>query len=171
MIGRIRGELVEKNFPQVIVSCAGVGYEIDVPMSTFYPLPRAGEEVTLLTHLVAQQTDLQVGDFVWTGGDCHLYLNHLEQVETQLARTPLPLLRRGRGCRAVPSRRPAIASMVAVSATPRGLMWLWIEYPSSAITNICASLALSITLRRCGGSASRIIPPIRSSIQLSSAGL
>jgi thymidylate synthase len=47
----------------------------------------------LLTHLVAQQCDLGVGDFVWVGGDCHLYLNHLEQVETQLARTPLPLPR------------------------------------------------------------------------------
>jgi len=44
----------------------------------------------LLTHLVAQQTDLDVGDFVWTGGDCHLYVNHLEQVELQLARTPYP---------------------------------------------------------------------------------
>ena len=55
MIGRIRGELVEKNFPQVVVSCHGVGYEIDVPMSTFYPLPRTGEEVTLLTHLVVRE--------------------------------------------------------------------------------------------------------------------
>jgi thymidylate synthase len=45
----------------------------------------------LLTHMVAQQTDLEPGEFVWTGGDCHLYLNHLEQVETQLSRTPLPL--------------------------------------------------------------------------------
>ncbi|TMH04318.1 MAG: thymidylate synthase [Betaproteobacteria bacterium] len=42
----------------------------------------------LLTHLVAQQSDLGVGDFVWTGGDCHLYVNHLDQVETQLARAP-----------------------------------------------------------------------------------
>ncbi len=42
----------------------------------------------LLTHMVAQQCDLGVGDFVWTGGDCHLYLNHMEQVETQLSRTP-----------------------------------------------------------------------------------
>jgi thymidylate synthase len=45
----------------------------------------------LLTHMVAQQCDLGVGDFVWTGGDCHLYLNHAEQVETQLSRVPLPL--------------------------------------------------------------------------------
>ncbi len=45
----------------------------------------------LLAHLVAQQTGLEVGDLVWTGGDCHLYLNHLEQVDTQLARRPLPL--------------------------------------------------------------------------------
>ena len=55
MIGRVHGILVEKNFPQVIVSCGGVGYELDVPMSTFYPLPRAGEEVTLLTHLVVRE--------------------------------------------------------------------------------------------------------------------
>src|SRR6476660_4491631 len=55
MIGRIQGVVVEKNFPQVVVSCNGVGYEIDVPMSTFYPLPRTGEEVTLLTHLVVRE--------------------------------------------------------------------------------------------------------------------
>jgi thymidylate synthase len=47
----------------------------------------------LLTHLVAQQCDLAVGDFIWVGGDCHLYLNHLEQVTTQLSRTPYPLPR------------------------------------------------------------------------------
>jgi len=47
----------------------------------------------LLTHLVAAQCDLRAGEFVWTGGDCHIYLNHLEQVDTQLARTPLPLPR------------------------------------------------------------------------------
>ena len=47
----------------------------------------------LLTHMVAQQCDLEAGDFVWTGGDCHLYINHLEQVRTQLGRDPLPLPR------------------------------------------------------------------------------
>ena len=45
----------------------------------------------LLTHMVAQQTDLAVGEFIWTGGDCHLYLNHLEQADEQLTREPLPL--------------------------------------------------------------------------------
>ncbi len=47
----------------------------------------------LLTHMLAQQAELAVGDFVWTGGDCHLYLNHLEQADEQLAREPLPLPR------------------------------------------------------------------------------
>jgi len=47
----------------------------------------------LLTHMIAQQANLKVGDFVWTGGDCHLYLNHMEQAERQLAREPLPLPR------------------------------------------------------------------------------
>ena len=45
----------------------------------------------LLTHMLAQQADLGVGDFIWTGGDCHLYLNHLEQADEQLSRKPLPL--------------------------------------------------------------------------------
>ena len=44
----------------------------------------------LLTHMVAQQCDLKVGDFIWTGGDCHIYTNHTEQVALQLSRTPLP---------------------------------------------------------------------------------
>jgi thymidylate synthase len=55
----------------------------------------------LLVHMVAAQCDLEVGDFVWTGGDCHVYLNHLEQVDLQLSRTPLPLPR------LVLKRRPA----------------------------------------------------------------
>ncbi len=45
----------------------------------------------LLTHMLAQQADLKVGDFIWTGGDCHLYLNHLEQADEQLSREILPL--------------------------------------------------------------------------------
>jgi thymidylate synthase len=45
----------------------------------------------LLTHMIAQQSDLEVGELVWTGGDCHLYLNHLAQADEQLARAPLAL--------------------------------------------------------------------------------
>jgi len=45
----------------------------------------------LLTHMMAQQAELKVGDFVWTGGDCHLYSNHVEQMEEQLTREPLTL--------------------------------------------------------------------------------
>lgn len=44
----------------------------------------------LLTHLVAQQCNLDVGEFIWTGGDCHLYLNHMDQAKTQLQRAPFP---------------------------------------------------------------------------------
>ena len=47
----------------------------------------------LLTHMLAQQCDLNVGEFIWTGGDCHLYLNHREQADEQLQRQPLPLPR------------------------------------------------------------------------------
>lgn len=45
----------------------------------------------LLTMMVAQVCDLQLGDFIWTGGDCHLYANHIEQTDLQLTREPLPL--------------------------------------------------------------------------------
>ena len=45
----------------------------------------------LLTHMVAEQTGLDVGDFIWTGGDCHIYSNHFEQVREQLTRSPMPL--------------------------------------------------------------------------------
>jgi thymidylate synthase len=44
----------------------------------------------LLTHMLAQQCDLRLGEFIWTGGDCHLYLNHLEQADLQLSREPYP---------------------------------------------------------------------------------
>jgi thymidylate synthase len=44
----------------------------------------------LLTHMLAQQSDLRAGEFIWTGGDCHLYLNHLEQADLQLTRSPYP---------------------------------------------------------------------------------
>ncbi len=58
---------------------------------TFLGVPFNIASYALLTHMVAQQCDLQVGDFIWTGGDVHLYLNHLEQAKTQLARQPYAL--------------------------------------------------------------------------------
>ncbi|MEY2735671.1 MAG: Holliday junction branch migration protein RuvA, partial [Pseudomonadota bacterium] len=59
MIGRLQGLLAEKNPPQVLLDCGGVGYEVDVPMSTFYNLPATGERVTLLTHFVVRE-DAQI---------------------------------------------------------------------------------------------------------------
>jgi Holliday junction DNA helicase RuvA len=55
MIGRLTGMLLEKNPPQVLLDVHGVGYEVDVPMSTFYNLPATGEKVTLLTHFVVRE--------------------------------------------------------------------------------------------------------------------
>ncbi|HWX11845.1 MAG TPA: Holliday junction branch migration protein RuvA [Trinickia sp.] len=55
MIGRIAGTLLEKNPPHLLVDCSGVGYEIDVPMSTFYNLPSTGEKVVLLTQLIVRE--------------------------------------------------------------------------------------------------------------------
>jgi Holliday junction DNA helicase RuvA len=59
MIGRLQGTLAEKNPPQVLVDCNGVGYEVDVPMSTFYNLPTLGDKVSLLTHFVVRE-DAQI---------------------------------------------------------------------------------------------------------------
>jgi Holliday junction DNA helicase RuvA len=59
MIGKLTGTLGDKNPPQVLVDCNGVGYEVDVPMSTFYNLPGVGEKVSLLTHFVVRE-DAQI---------------------------------------------------------------------------------------------------------------
>ena len=59
MIGKLTGTLADKNPPQVLVDCHGVGYEVDVPMSTFYNLPGVGESVSLLTHFVVRE-DAQI---------------------------------------------------------------------------------------------------------------
>jgi Holliday junction DNA helicase RuvA len=59
MIGKLTGTLLEKNPPQILIDCHGVGYEVDVPMSTFYNLPAAGDKVSLLTHFVVRE-DAQI---------------------------------------------------------------------------------------------------------------
>nr|WP_199066804.1 Holliday junction branch migration protein RuvA [Chromobacterium sp. ASV5] len=55
MIGRLTGKLIEKQPPQVVVDVGGVGYEVDVPMTTFYQLPALGQNATLFTHLVVRE--------------------------------------------------------------------------------------------------------------------
>src|SRR3569623_65767 len=64
MIGRLTGLLAEKSPPLVLVDVAGVGYEVDVPMSTFYNLPGLGERVTLLTHFVVREDAQQLFGFL-----------------------------------------------------------------------------------------------------------
>lgn len=59
VIGRLTGQLAEKNPPHLLIDCHGVGYEVDVPMSTFYQLPALGEPVSLLTHFVVRE-DAQI---------------------------------------------------------------------------------------------------------------
>jgi Holliday junction DNA helicase RuvA len=63
MIGRIHGKLLEKHPPQIVVDVHGVGYELYVPMSTFYQLPATGAEVTLQTHLVVREDAHQLYGF------------------------------------------------------------------------------------------------------------
>ena len=71
MIGRIQGTLIESNPPQVLVDVHGIGYEVDVPMSTFYNLPGLGEKVTLLTHMVVREdAQLLYGFLTASERDC-----------------------------------------------------------------------------------------------------
>jgi Holliday junction DNA helicase RuvA len=64
MIGRLTGTLAQKTPPQLLVDVAGVGYEVDVPMSTFYNLPALGERITLLTHFVVREDAQQLFGFL-----------------------------------------------------------------------------------------------------------
>ena len=73
MIGRIQGALVSKNPPSIMVDCQGVGYELDVPMSTFYHLPAIGTQVMLHTHLVVRE-------------DAHLLFGFATEAERQAFR-------------------------------------------------------------------------------------
>ncbi len=78
MIGRIAGTLLEKNPPQILIDVGGIGYEVDVPMSTFYNLPNIGEKVALVTHLVVRE-------------DAHLLFGFLTAAERALFRQLLKI--------------------------------------------------------------------------------
>ena len=63
MIGRIQGTLIANTPPRLIIDCHGVGYEVDVPMSTLYQMPSLGQQVTLLTHFVVREDAQQLFGF------------------------------------------------------------------------------------------------------------
>jgi holliday junction DNA helicase RuvA len=90
MIGRLTGTLALKHPPSVLVDVNGVGYELDVPMSTFYNLPALGERVTLLTHLAVREDAHQLYGFA-SGAERHAF-RELIRISGIGARTALSVL-------------------------------------------------------------------------------
>jgi len=90
MIGRIQGKLLEKHPPQIVVDVQGIGYEVDVPMSTFYQLPPAGGDVALYTHLVVREDAHQLFGFA-TEAERHAF-RQLLRISGVGARTALSVL-------------------------------------------------------------------------------
>ncbi len=90
MIGRLAGILLEKNPPQIVVDVHGVGYEVDVPMSTFFNLPAIGEKIALLTHFVVRED----GQFLYGfGSEAERYaFRQLVKISGIGARTALSVL-------------------------------------------------------------------------------
>jgi holliday junction DNA helicase RuvA len=90
MIGRLTGTLAAKNPPQVLIDVNGVGYELDVPMSSFYNLPALGERVTLLTHFVVREDAQQLFGFL--GHDERATFRQLIRISGVGPRTALAIL-------------------------------------------------------------------------------
>jgi Holliday junction DNA helicase RuvA len=90
MIGRIEGRLLEKNPPSILVDVGGLGYELDVPMSTLYALPAVGEKVALLTHLAIREDAHQLYGFA-SSSERHAF-RALIKISGVGARTALAVL-------------------------------------------------------------------------------
>jgi Holliday junction DNA helicase RuvA len=90
VIGRITGKLVSKHPPQIVVDVHGIGYELDVPMSTLYQLPATGTDVTLLTHLIVREDAHQLYGF-FSEGERTLF-RRLLKISGVGARTALAVL-------------------------------------------------------------------------------
>jgi Holliday junction DNA helicase RuvA len=90
VIGRISGKLLDKHPPQIVVDVQGVGYEMDVPMSTFYQLPKLGETVSLYTHLIVREDAHALYGFA-TVGERHAF-RQLLKISGVGARTALAVL-------------------------------------------------------------------------------
>ncbi|CAN5155430.1 Holliday junction branch migration protein RuvA [soil metagenome] len=90
MIGRLSGILLEKNPPQLLVDCNGVGYDVGVPMSTFYNLPALGEKIVLLTHLAVRE-DAHILYGFGTAEERHVF-RQLIKISGIGARTALSIL-------------------------------------------------------------------------------
>ncbi|HKA44392.1 MAG TPA: Holliday junction branch migration protein RuvA [Burkholderiales bacterium] len=90
MIGRIHGKLIEKHPPQIIVDVQGIGYEVDVPMSTFYQLPATGADISLYTHLAVRADAHQLYGFA-TEAERHAF-RQLLKISGVGARTALAVL-------------------------------------------------------------------------------
>jgi Holliday junction DNA helicase RuvA len=90
MIGRLSGILLEKNPPQLLVDCQGVGYEVDVPMSTFYNLPPLGDKVVLFTHMAVREDAHQL--FGFGNADERKVFRQLIKISGVGSRTALAIL-------------------------------------------------------------------------------
>ncbi len=108
MIGRLRGELVIKNPPQLMLDVSGVGYELEAPMSTFYALPEVGQVVTLLTHLQVRE-------------DAHVLFGFSSETERQLFRDLLKVT--GIGAR---------IALAVLSGMEAGMYWRCIQEGNTA---------------------------------------
>ena len=105
MIGRIRGIILEKQSPELVIDVHGVGYELQAPLSTFYKLPAPGQEVVLYTHFVVREDAQQLYGF-WQREDRSLVWAELAAIRLAAARAGEPAWRGQENRRAADCRDP-----------------------------------------------------------------